>query len=235
MIKHIARAFFPLLLASLILSSTFILPQNAAIVPSSISPDMPLGYRLPGWHGIKTQESDKERQILAHDTKFSKAIYKQLPRVPWEKPSPQFNISIVYSGKSLNGSIHRPEVCLPAQGHMSLQGEVSQINLNNGKTLKFTRLKSKLPTDKLPSKRLNFIHYYIFIGHNTICHTHLWRNIQDIIDRCIHGRIQSWAYFQAGTYWSPELGITEEEADKRLRTLISDLLPRQIDWKALER
>lgn len=233
MIKRIIIAFLPVILAGCLLSIITLLPKVSTIASSSISPDLPLDYKLLGWHGIKTQESELERKILVGDTKFSKAIYRQLPRVPWEPLSPHINVSIVYSGKDLNGSIHQPEVCLPAQGHIDLQGEESSITLSNGKTLKFTRLQSKLPSDKLQSKRLNFIHYYIFIGHNTICHTHIRRNVCDIVDRCIHGRTQSWAYFQAGTCWAPEIGVSKEEADKRLRNLISDLLPKQIDWEAL--
>jgi hypothetical protein len=97
-----------------------------------------------------------------------------------------------------------------------------------------TRLSSKLPIQNERCPHLRFIHYYLFIGHGTINHTHLGRNIQDIADRLLFGRVQSWAYFQTGTYWAPELGISEEEADGRLRKLISELLPRQIDWEQVK-
>lgn len=235
MIKHIINAFLPFALAGAILLSVLLLPKYPVMLTSCISPDMPLHYDLAGWHGTKTQESEKERHILANDTRFSKAIYKHIPRVPWEKHLPPVNVSIVYSGKDLNASIHRPETCLPAQGHMDLQSSVHPIELKDGRTILFTRLASKIPTKELRSKRLHYIHYYVFFGHNTLCHTHLQRNLQDILDRCLLGKVQSWAYFQAGTCWAPEIGVSKEEADKRLRTLISDLLPKQIDWKTLER
>ena len=38
---------------------------------------------------------------------------------------------------------------------------------------------------------------------------------------------------QAGTCWAPALGITEEEADQKIRNLISELLPGQVDWQKL--
>jgi phosphatidylserine decarboxylase len=130
----------------------------------------------------------------------------------------------------MNNSIHRPEVCLPAQGHINVQGQVSEFQLADGRTLKMTRLSSKLPTRQERRIDLHYIHYYLFIGNGAMAHSHLGRNIQDILDRCIQGKVQSWAYFQAGTCWAPEIGVTEEEADKRLRKLISELLPGQIKW-----
>ncbi len=234
--KSILRALLPPLVgAMLILGGTFLLPQNPKMIESCISPDLPTGYSLLGWKGIKTQESEQERAILAQDTRFSKARYTQVARVPWEKPSPAVDVSIVYSGQDINHSIHRPERCLPAQGHMDVQGTESELTLTDGRVIKLTRLDSLMPMSEHKNERLHFIHYYFFIGHHSIHHTHMGRTIQDMADRVFRGETQSWAYFQAGTCWAPEIGVSKEEADKRLRTLISDLLPRQIDWEKLGR
>lgn len=231
--KQIFRAFLPPLLALILFSGVFFLPEQGEPIPPAISPELPTGYQLKGWHGTQRQESERERLILSPDTKFSKAEYVQLPRVPWEKPSLPVHVSIVFSGRDLNNSIHRPERCLPAQGHLNVRGSISEITLKDGKSLIVTRLVSSLPFETLKSKRLHYIHYYLFIGHNSICHTHLHRTLRDICDRCLFGKVQSWAYFQAGTCWSPELGISEKDADNRLRRLISELLPGQIDWKKI--
>lgn len=233
--KSILQALLPPLVgAVLILGGAILLPKSPKMLESSISPDLPTGYSLLGWRGVKTQESEQERAILAKDTRFSKARYTQVARVPWEKPAPEVNVSIVYSGQDINHSIHRPERCLPAQGHMDVQGTESELTLADGRVIKLTRLDSRIPMPEHKEVRLHFIHYYLFIGCHTIHHTHMERTIQDMADRVFRGETQSWAYFQVGTHWSPELGITEEEADKRLRSLISDLLPRQIDWEKLE-
>ncbi len=234
--KSIIRAMLPPLVgAMLILGGTLLLPQAPKMLESCVSPDLPTGYSLLGWQGIKTQESEQERAILAQDTRFSKARYTQVARVPWEKPTPTVDVSIVYSGQDINHSIHRPERCLPAQGHMDVQGTESELTLADGRVIKLTRLDSRIPMPEHKEIRLHFIHYYFFIGRHSIHHTHMGRTIQDMADRVFRGETQSWAYFQAGTCWAPEIGVSKEEADKRLRTLISDLLPRQIDWKALER
>lgn len=234
MIRSILKAFAPIILASVVLSYSFTLSGKIDILPSSLSPDMPLGDDLPGWKGIKTQESEAERKILSADTKFSKAIYKLKPRVPWEPDYPAINVSLVFSGQDMNNSIHRPEVCLPAQGHLNLQGMSSDIKLSNGRTLTLTRLSSTTPVAGDPKKRLNYLHYYVFVGNGCITHSHLARNMQDTVDRFFHGQVQAWAYFQAGTCWGTEINVTEEDADRRLRKLISELLPGLINWESIK-
>ena len=231
MISKLLRALLPPVLVAVILSSVFILPREESLVESSISPDLPLGTDLSGWQGSKIQESEHERRVLAEDTRFSKATYSRISRVPWEKSLPPVEISIVYSGADMNSSIHRPERCLPSQGHLNLRSSSDEITLADGRKLGITRLTSQV---QLPDKQtINFINYYVFIGHGTIHHSHLGRTAQDIYDRVAKGYVQRWAYFQAGSYWAPELGISEDEADKHIRALISDLLPGQINWQEM--
>lgn len=234
MIKQLTRAWLPPALLALLLSSVFILPREEQLLESSISPDLPVDYDLTGWHGTKIQESEVERTSLAADTRFSKAQYTQPRRVFWEKEKPPVEVSIVYSGSDMNSSIHRPERCLPSQGHVNLQTSSSELSLADGRTLTLTRLTSRVP---LPNRDdglvLNFVSYYVFIGHGTLHHTHIGRTLQDMYDRVTRGYVQRWAYFQANSYWAPELNITEEEADKRVRTLISELLPNQVNWSEM--
>lgn len=234
MIKQLTRAWLPPALLALLLSSVFILPRQEQLLESSISPNLPVGYDLPGWQGTKIQESEVERTSLAADTRFSKAQYTQPRRVFWEKEKPPVEVSIVYSGSDMNSSIHRPERCLPSQGHVNLQTSASELRLADGRTLTLTRLTSRVP---LPNRDdglvLNFVSYYVFIGHGTMHHTHIGRTLQDMYDRVTRGYVQRWAYFQANSYWAPELNLTEEETDKRVRSLISELLPNQVNWSEM--
>ena len=64
MMIHLRRLLPPVVLA-LLLSLTFVLPDSPELLPSAVSPDMPLGTDLPGWYGSKTQESEMERAILS--------------------------------------------------------------------------------------------------------------------------------------------------------------------------
>lgn len=233
MMKKLLRALLPPTLLAAILCCVFVLPREEGLVESSISPDLPMDSSLSGWWGTKTQESESERRILAADTRFSKGTYTRIRRVPWEKILPAVEISIVYSGRDMNASIHRPERCLPSQGHLNLHSRSDELTLKDGRKLSITRLSSQVQVPGSRKQTLNFIHYYIFVGHGTIHHTHLGRTAQDMYDRVAKGYVQRWAYFQAGSYWSPELDISEEEADKQIRNLISDLLPVQIKWEEM--
>ncbi|MBQ1961160.1 MAG: hypothetical protein II349_06530, partial [Akkermansia sp.] len=76
--------------------------------------------------------------------------------------------------------------------------------------------------------------YYVFVGHNSILSTHLGRTLRDMSDRVLHGYVQRWAYYQIGTYWGGETGISEEVADAQLRSLISQLTPQLINWDAMK-
>ena len=121
--KRTSLAFLPAMLLSLLLAGIFLLPENPELASPSISDILPEGHTLEGWNGYKVQESEAERKILAADTRFSKARYTPVKRVPWEEQKPAVEVSIVFSGQEMNNSIHRPEVCLPAQGHINVQGQ----------------------------------------------------------------------------------------------------------------
>lgn len=234
MLKTALRALLPPALLALILGSVFFLPRHEALMESSISPDLPLDYDLPGWHGVKIQESEVERTSLAADTRFSKAQYTEPRRVFWEKEKPPVEVSIVYSGSDMNSSIHRPERCLPSQGHINLQTKADEVTLADGRRISVTRLTSQVPLPNREDKlTLRFVSYYVFIGHGNMRHTHIGRTLQDMYDRVAKGYVQRWAYLQVNSYWAPELNLTEAETDKRVRSVISELLPNQINWQEM--
>lgn len=235
--KTLFRALIPAAVLVLMLGIIFMLPQKDVLVEASISPDMPTGTQLAGWYGQKTQESEAERNILAADTKFSKVNYRAATLDDFgfsDSQSPIIDASIVFSGQDMNASIHRPELCLPSQGFRNLTGRPATIELSNGKTLNFTRLSSERPRSEKRGDSVHFIHYYIFVGKGHIKSTHLQRVMQDMYDRLFTGTVERWAYFQIGTYWGENVGITEEEADRNLHRLISSLLPRIIIWDDME-
>ena len=227
--KDAVKAALPPLLLGLLLACIALLPTVNELLPSSVSPDLPLGFSMPGWYGVKTQESDMEREALAADTVFSKAVYREDVG-----NKPDINVSVVYSGNDMNNSIHRPERCLPAQGHQDLRASVRRVTLSNGRELSFTRLSSFVPSKSATAKRVRFTHYYIFIGHGTICHNHLERTVRDMYDRVVSGAVERWAYLQVGTCWGEEMGISEEEADHRICHLLSDLLPDLVNWQEIQ-
>lgn len=232
--KNILLKSLPPAVLALLLCLVFIVPESTELLPSAANPELPLGSDLPGWYGVKTQESEKERELLSADTSFSKAIYHHINPITDQQESPSVNVSFVYSGSDLNNSIHRPERCLPAQGHLDMTGRDEIIKLANGKILTFRRLSTRTPAERPGEQSLHHIHYYVFVGSHTICCSHYERTFQDIYDRVLSGRVQRWAYIQMGACWGEEVGITEQQADNYLRALIRDLVPRQIDWNAIK-
>ncbi|MBR4311241.1 MAG: exosortase-associated EpsI family protein [Akkermansia sp.] len=244
-LKDIITIALPPAVLGLILSIIFLLPVDVNLLPSAISPELPYDYELPGWYGEKTQETERERSILAADTVFSKALYKRQSldlssssrynSSALQKNEPSISVSIVYSGSDLNNSIHRPERCLPAQGHLDLRSSDHSFELSNGKKITCRRLDSITLTENKAEQPLQHIHYYVFIGHDRITHSHLARTFYDMWDRVMIGKTQSWGYLQVGSYWGGPTYITEEEADTALREIIKELSVRQIDWTAIKK
>lgn len=231
--KSLLAAFLPPLFLAIVLSLIYLLPKHTEPESSAISPNLPLAYDQPGWYGVKQQESEEERTSLAGDTVFSKAVYSQLRQSVFDKQLPPVHVSIVYSGSDMNASIHRPERCLPSQGHVNLQASSASIRLNNGRDVPFTRLVSRVPLKEARGKYLEYINYYVFIGRDRICAQHLERTLYDIWDRTVMGVCQRWAYFQIGTYWGESVGVTEQEAEAQVRQLISELTPGLVNWEAI--
>lgn len=231
--KSLPPVFLPPIVLALVLGLIYLLPKHTELESSAISPGLPLDFDQPGWYGLKQQESEAERTRLAGDTVFSKAAYSRLRQSMFDKQLPPVHVSIVYSGSDMNASIHRPERCLPTQGHVNLRASSTSVRLNNGRNVPFTRLVSRVPLKDAPGKYLEHINYYVFIGRDRICAKHLERTLYDIWDRTVMGVSQRWAYYQIGTYWGEYVGITEDEAEAQVRQLISELTPGLVNWHAI--
>lgn len=232
--QRILKALAPPFVLGVILSLVFLFPEKEEIQASSMSMELPLRFDLPDWYGIRRQESPEERRTLAPDTLFSKADYRLLYSNKWEQQMPDVHVSLVFSGNDMNQSIHRPELCLPGQGHLNLSGSDISVKLENGKEIRMTRLTSFRRNADFPEKKLYYVHYYTFVGQGNICHSHMQRTLCDIIDRVVKGKVQRWAYFQIGTYWSPQLQVSQEDAEKLLQKLAGQLLPRIINWEEIK-
>ena len=230
------RAWIYGLLPALLLGAVFslvgIMPTQDALVESAIRPDLPLGITAGTWRGEREQESEVERVTLAADTKFSKAVYQSVS----VNPLPPLFASIVYSGSDMNTSIHRPERCLPAQGHYDLVTDPVQLKLKDGRELTFSRILSK-SSQKLPNGReitLQHVNYYVFIGHSAIISSHLMRTFRDMYDRVVHGYVERWAYYQVGTVHGEAVRVDARAAEENLRSLIAETLPDLVDWNLLD-
>lgn len=232
---------FPLFIL-LALCSIYVSPEQPDILPPSVSEDLPVGWRLMGWYGVKTQETEKERTVLSPDTKFSKAIYTNVDdpifvsvetegKGTVRRPLPCM-VSVVFSGNDMNNSIHRPERCLPAQGHLDLRSREMSLRLKDGHVFPFTRLSSITKT--VNGETIHHIHYYVFVGDSIVTENHIWRTLYDIRDRIFSHKVQRWAYIQLSAYYGDVIGVNEKTADAQLIKLIQGLLPQVIDWQRVQ-
>ncbi len=231
--KKLLQSILPPVVLTLILSTIYLLPQDTRLKESAIHPDLPLNYTVSGWYGQRIQESEQERNSLAADTRFSKARYT----LANGDPAPPIEVSIVYSGSDMNASIHRPERCLPSQGHNDLRAKEFTVQLDGDRSLSFTRLTSKSYPAQLKDqavKHINHTNYYIFIGHESVQSNHLSRTFRDMYDRVLNGYVQRWAYLQVGSYWGDAVGIDEQSADAHIQDIIRKVIPTVLNWEDVE-
>lgn len=238
-IKTLKTLLLPFLLL-IMLVGVYLMPRKGEVQDSSISMDLPTGMSLYGWHGTHRQESEQERSLLASDTEFSKADYVQELPISLDAPenSPVLcRVSIVKSGHDLNNSIHRPERCLPAQGHFNLTGVKVEVPVEGHGNIKMTKLKSQqnIAPDQPHPVILDSMHYYVFVGHHHMTEDHLVRTLTDMKDRVLYGIDQRWCYFQISTAYGEQIGVPEEEARKQTERLISQLLSKMVKWDELTR
>lgn len=246
--KHSIWAL-PLIVGAM-LASIHLLPNAGAMQPSAVEMDLPPAR---GQWLFRTQPPSKaETEILAEDTRFSKAICLTARdgaidigtgmQLPDHMPH-RVDLSIVLSGHDLNNSIHRPERCMPSQGHTIFSSSPHTVKLDNGRSLPFTRLVSvqTIPTNEEHTEhiKLNCVTYYFFVGNNRVTRDHLERTLLDMKDRLFRGVDQHWAYVSASMWygklpWSDK-EVTIGEADAEMNRFVSELGTEQIDWSMIRK
>jgi len=129
---------------------------------------------LPGYAAEVLQPSEAELHVLPSDTRFEKRRYVADDGV-W------FVVSSIVGGRS-KSSIHRPELCLPAQGFQMRDPRVISVD---GIEWHLVTLAWK------QSRALGFAYtFYNQDGYQTS--SHLKRIFRDVWDRSINGRIDRW-------------------------------------------
>lgn len=231
-----------------------VLPKNVNLRPTAISPELPTF--VGEWFGEKQSVSQRELDVLAKDTVFSRSTYL-------DSRGREVTVSIVISGHDLNNSIHRPERCLPAQGwtvNKSTKTElsipslsVSPLPLKQLECYAFTEVPPQPGSKQLKeggTQRIYHLNNYFFIGAETITPSHYRRTLQDMADRAFIGQNQQWAYVtfavNYGHHVMPNTNVTPEQraevekqieaqrqdADKALREFMAEILPELLPkWR----
>lgn len=230
--------FLPLFLGAS-LASIYFLPKVGATAHSAISMALPQEYSA--WVFKSIPPSKEEMSVLAPDTEFSKAVcFSARPgefNLEGYAVPDRVDLSIVLSGADINNSIHRPERCMPAQGHIITSSKSDVLKLPNGREFPVRRLVSVQTLDAnagRDAQQFDCITYYFFVGHDRISNDHLGRTLLDMKDRLVRGMDQRWAYISVSMWYGKvpwiEQEVSEAEADAKIRTFLTGFAEKQINW-----
>lgn len=184
---------------------------------------MELPGKLQEMNGTITPPSEGEKAILPSDTEILKMTYQGLDRTP-------LSVQIVLSGGEKR-SIHRPEICLPAQGWTLESGGVIPVRYSDGKRLDVMRLTAKRAIMLGNGKKaeLENVFYYWFVGHKVTTPYHLRRILLTNFDMVFHNVNHRWAYVMVS---SPVLkglvpgGKDLPQTDEMLEDAVKELAPK---------
>ena len=229
------------------LSAVYMLPKVGAVAQSAVN--MTLPDASGEWSFDKQYATEAEIKTLKPDTEFSKATCFS-PRLGetnrYGNPvADVVQLSIVLSGADINNSIHRPERCMPAQGHNITSSSGRTLKLPNGRQFPVTRLVSIQSVRNQANKereeylKFNCLTYYFFVGHDRVTNGHWARTMLDIKDRLVHGMDQRWAYASVSMWYGKvpymEQQVSMAEADAKLQKFLTEFSEKQIAWDQITR
>ena len=163
------------------------------VVTLADPPEVCLG-EIPGYTSVEVEASEAERTVLPADTRIVKRQYTS-SNGAW------FRVSLVIGGAS-KSSIHRPELCLPAQGFQMKDPRTVRVGETDWR---FITLDSK------QSAPLGFC--YTFVnqeGYRTA--SHVARILRDVWDRSVLNRIDRWVMITVNAS-SPSDGMLKAIAE----------------------
>jgi len=186
---------------------------------------MSLPVRIGDWFGERQPVTDIERGGLPEDTEFERKRY-------FNAAGEEIFCSIVMAGKDTR-SIHRPEICLPAQGWSVVDSRYEDVPLADGspRPLRVRALKAyHAPYPGGGNSGRERLNYYWFVGKGRVTASHLERVMWNLYDRLVHSVNHRWAYITVVTDLSPartpdEAKAIEAQCRARLHRFIGALYP----------
>jgi exosortase len=136
----------------------------------------------PACGGVMDEISYGERAYLPADTLFLKGNY-------YDAFGDRLHVSVVVNGASRR-SIHRPELCLPAQGFSIERIRNHELPDGNGGRLS-VKMVDLRPSLAGQQQRAGQVYFFISAHHQTA--SHYVRILISIRDRAIFNRVTRWA------------------------------------------
>lgn len=166
------------------------------------------------WMGKHVPVSEIELATLPSDTGFSRAIYQNLS-------GDQVFVSVVLSGKDRT-SIHRPEICLHAQGWtiVGKRKHIFEMPPEFGGQLETTLLSIERTLES--GEVVEGLFSYWFIAEDVVVATHGERVLWGFLDRVLKFKSNRWAYVFGQTIIQSD----EETGLKHLQEVIELVIPK---------
>lgn len=150
-----------------------------------------------------------ELQDLPKDTEILKRVYRSADGLI-------YSVSVVIAGRS-RGSIHRAELCLPAQGFVMLSAKKEKLDIKSGHPRE-----ARIIQAQRSSSDYLFSLVYWFVSPNHECASHAERISLDIWDRSILNRINRWAMVAINV----SAPLDDPEARKQFEAFLDELYPK---------
>lgn len=126
-----------------------------------------------------------------------------------------YSLSVVIGGRKRN-SIHRVELCLPAQGYVMLEARRVSLHVRSGAP----KAVRKVTAQQADGQK--FCLLYWFVSKNRECCSHTQRILTDVWDRSIHNRINRWVMVAINV----QSTLDTPEALERVEAFLSEVYPR---------
>lgn len=183
---------------------------------------MDLPERIGNFTGKVIAATPGELAILPTDTQIVRREYL-------DPAGDRIMASIVLSGGEKR-SIHRPEVCLPAQGWSMRGGKVERVNLADGSDLDVMNLSLVRDVEVGPGDRRQlYAHYlYWFVGKDTTTPRHWTRVFLTSYDRITKNLNHRWAYvivMSIVTEGFLPMGKNEAQTVQMLKEFTAEIAP----------
>ncbi|MEM7145286.1 MAG: exosortase-associated EpsI family protein [Verrucomicrobiota bacterium] len=202
-------------------------PETTAGESSGVLMELP--NRVMSFQGRPEAVSQAEKDILPEDTEFAKMLYFTQSPITGAMED-LVSCSIVLSGRDRR-SIHRPQVCLAAQGWSFGNAEVVPIILSNGKELRVTKLalsrKEKLPGGRSVEHRA--LYFYWFVGRDVTIPDSKTRVLLTAWDNVFRNINHRWAYVSVMSPITEGMrfeGKDEAATEAMLADVISAVVPQ---------
>ena len=185
-------------------------PQCLAMAEESALKRGADGFICPECGGKMVAVSLGEWSDLPKDTVIVKRNYRSADGLVYA-------VSVVVGGRQRN-SIHRAELCLPAQGFAMLDAARVPFKLADGRSLQVRRINAQ----RSGGARMSLV--YWFLSHDRVCCSHTERILMDVWDRSIHNRINRWAMIAVNV----SSGLDSPEGVERFEAFLSELYPKVV-------